>query len=92
MTISSVENNGLDVAWDEITELVEWRKSSGILDDRRKNQALIWFQAEIENGLLALLKDNSEISTAWKALENSVKSGKTPPDMAAQQVLALFEK
>lgn len=92
MTISSVENNGLDVAWAEITNLLGWRKSSGVFDERRKNQALIWFQTEIENGLLALLTDNSEISTAWKALENSVRSGKTPPDMAARQVLALFEK
>jgi LAO/AO transport system kinase len=92
MTVSSIENNGLEVAWAEITALSDWRKNTGVFDDRRKNQALIWFQSEIENGLVALMKDNSDISAAWKALENNVRSGKTPPDIAAQQVLALFEK
>jgi len=92
MTVSSIENNGLEVAWAEVTALSDWRKNTGVFDDRRKNQALIWFQSEIENGLIALMKENSDISAAWKALENNVRSGKTPPDIAAQQVLALFEK
>ena len=92
MTISSIENHGLDTAWAEITTLADWRKKSGIQANRRKEQALIWFQTEVENGLLARLKTDPAISKAWKSLENNVKSGKTPPDIAAQEVLALFEK
>lgn len=92
MTISSIENHGLDNAWAEITALADWRKKSGVQANRRKEQALIWFQTEVENGLLARLKTDPTISRAWKSLENNVKSGKTPPDIAAQEVLALFEK
>jgi LAO/AO transport system kinase len=92
MTISSIENHGLDKAWAEITALAKWRKKSGVQENRRKEQVLIWFQTEVENGLLARLKTDPAISKAWKSLENNVKSGKTPPDIAAQEVLALFEK
>ena len=92
MTISSIENNGLDDAWADIQTLHEWRNESGVSASRRKEQAVVWFQSEIENGLLARLKTDPDISKAWKALENSVASGKTPPDIAAQQVLALFAK
>lgn len=92
MTISSIENNGLDDAWADIQTLHEWRKDSGVSASRRKEQAVVWFQSEIENGLLARLKTDPDISKAWKALENNVASGKTPPDIAAQQVLALFAK
>lgn len=92
MTISSIENRGLDKAWTEIKALANWRKKSGVQESRRKEQALIWFQTEVENGLLARLKTDPAISKAWKSLENNVKSGKTPPDIAAQEVLALFEK
>ena len=92
MTISSIENNGLDRTWAEITTLHEWRTDSGISVKRRKDQAVVWYQSEIENGLLTHLKTDPEISKAWKDLEKSVASGKTPPDIAAQQVLALFAK
>ena len=92
MMISSAENKNLDTAWAEITTLFEWRKKTGVFADLRKKQALIWFQTEIENGLLARLKDNPELATVWKSFETSVLSGKIPPDIAAQQVLALFQK
>ena len=91
-TVSALTSEGLDTVWADISTLSAWRKSSGVQDKRRAEQAAIWFQTEIENGLLAHLKSDPKISQAWKTLESRVIEGEIPPDIAAQQVLALFAK
>jgi len=92
MPISSLEHHGLDKVWAEISELAEWRKSSGALEKRRREQALVWFQAEVESGALARLKSDETISQAWKSLEKLVIEGKTAPEAAAKQLLDMFAK
>ena len=92
MPISSIENHGLDKVWAEISRLAEWRKSAGVLEKRRREQALIWFQAEVESGFLARLKSDKAISRAWNSLEKLVIEGKTAPEAAAKQLLDLFAK
>ncbi len=86
MTVSAVTGAGLEQAWVEISTLIDWRRNAGVFDEKRRVQTLVWFRAEVENGLQALLKDDPEL----QALESEVLAGKMAPDAAAAQVLARF--
>ncbi len=90
MTVSALTGAGLDTVWQEITALVAWRRETGIYDERRAAQALIWFRHEVENGLLARLKSDPAVQRLWAALEADVHDGKLPPGVAATRVIDLF--
>jgi len=90
MLVSSLTNEGLPKAWDEISALVSWRKDTGILAEQRKNQAKIWFRSEVETGLLGRLASDPETLSLWQSLEPLVLAGEITPDKAASQVLDVF--
>lgn len=90
MTVSALTREGMDVAWQEISTLVNWRKENGIYAERRAAQSLIWFKTEVENGLLVRLKSDPAVQALWASLEAAVHGGKLPPEAAAAQVLDLF--
>ncbi len=91
VTVSSVENTGIDTCWQDIEKLVEWRKSTGNFDKKRKDQALVWFNSEVENGVMARFRTNPDIAANWAEIEQRVTSGELSPDAAAEKLVELFE-
>lgn len=88
MTVSAVTGAGLEQAWAEISTLIDWRRETGVFDEKRRAQTLMWFQSEVENGVLGILAADPEL----KVLEAEVLAGNIAPDMAAAQILARFAK
>ena len=86
MMVSALQEDGLRVAWDEMTELVNWRRENGHFDGRRAEQARYWFEQEVKQGLLARL-ETVEAKTAMAQAAEAVANGQATPTHAARSVL-----
>ncbi len=90
MTVSALEENGLETAWEEMTALTGWRRKNGHWDARRRAQSTYWFHEEVRHGLLARLETGAA-RAALDRLGAEVARGDKTPSAAADQVLALLE-
>lgn len=86
MTVSALQDEGLQRAWDEMTALVNWRRETGHFDGRRAEQARYWFGQEVRQGLLARLETPSARAT-MQDYATRVAAGDMTPTVAATEVL-----
>ncbi|EEX13783.1 LAO/AO transport system ATPase [Citreicella sp. SE45] len=89
LTVSAVEEHGLDRAWDEMTALAEWRRETGHFAGRRAEQARFWFEAEVREGLLARLR-REPVKGAMAALAQQVEAGEISAAVAAEDLLETY--
>lgn len=87
MTVSALEQSGLDKAWAEIRDLIEWRRDTGHWQNRRIAQARHWFHEEIRQTLLARLETPTARNLATGLLQQ-VEAGQTTPTKAAAALVA----
>ncbi|MGR3712731.1 MAG: methylmalonyl Co-A mutase-associated GTPase MeaB [Shimia sp.] len=87
MTVSALQENGLDQTWEEMRALTSWRKEAGHWATRRADQAQYWFREELRQALLARLQ-TAEARSVVAALAQDVASGATAPLAAAETALA----
>ncbi|QBY02701.1 methylmalonyl Co-A mutase-associated GTPase MeaB [Rhodophyticola sp. CCM32] len=87
MTVSAWEVEGLDLAWDEMQALAEWRKAQGHWVARRSQQAAHWFEQEVRSGLLARLQSDPEVTRRMAKAAAQVAGGEISPDAAAAEML-----
>ncbi len=87
LTVSAVEETGLDHAWAAVTELTDWRRETGVWDTRRAAQARAWFEEEVHAGLLAELSSDPEMRHALETRGAAVSQGRESPRTAARAVL-----
>lgn len=87
LTISALEANGLQAAWDEMDTLTTWRRDHGTWDATREAQASYWFGEDVRNGLLALLQDDPQTAQLMQTAKAAVAAGKITPAAAAANVL-----
>ncbi|GAA6163269.1 methylmalonyl Co-A mutase-associated GTPase MeaB [Pelagimonas sp. KU-00592-HH] len=86
MTVSAIEEDGLEKAWEEMQALSGWRRDNGHWDARRAAQARFWFEEEVRQGLLAkLLQSPAREAMADLAIE--VENGDATPSRAARRML-----
>ena len=86
MTVSAVEQTGLESAWAEMRALADWRREHGHWANRRAEQAQSWFVQEVRQALLARL-DTPQARELMTGLGAQVVEGALGPVAAAQQVL-----
>mgnify|MGYP001627956852 CR=1 FL=1 len=86
LTVSALEEEGLETAWNEMTTLVDWRRAHGHFDGRRAAQARYWFGEEVRQALLARL-ETSDARAAMARLSEEVAAGHTTPARAARDML-----
>ncbi len=86
MTVSAVEEHGLEQAWDEMQSLTQWRRDNGHWQANRAAQARFWFEQEVRHALLAQL-DAPEIRAEMERLSAEVGSGDISPTAAADRML-----
>ncbi|PYG33404.1 methylmalonyl Co-A mutase-associated GTPase MeaB [Pelagimonas varians] len=86
LTVSAVEQNGLDTAWAEMTTLNNWRRENGHFKARRAAQARHWFEAEVRERLLARLAVDP-VRSVMKDLGSKVENGALTPSAAAEALL-----
>jgi len=87
LTVSALENVGLEQAWDAMQTLVNWRRSNTVWTDQRHAQAMYWFEEEVRQGLLAQLMADPATKQRIQAAEEAIKAGDISPTAAAAQVL-----
>ena len=91
MTVSALEENGLQKAWEEMTTLTGWRREQGHFSGRRAAQAEYWFGEEVRQGLLARLQ-RDPMKGMMIRLGAQVAQGETTPTAAAAEILALMQQ
>ncbi len=87
-TISALEAEGLQAAWDDMERLTNWRKANQVWDTTRAAQARHWFQEEVHQQLMAQLTADPGLRDRLHAMEADVVAGKVSPATAAARVLA----
>lgn len=86
LTVSAIEENGLEKVWGEMTALNDWRQENGHFEARRAAQARFWFEAEVRERLLARLS-REPVKGAMRALAGQVEDGRLTPSAAAEELL-----
>ena len=87
LTVSALQEDGLQKAWAEMQALADWRRQSGHFAARRAEQARHWFEAEVREGLLARLRE-PDARAAMRGLSDRVAAGEMTPAQAARSMLA----
>ncbi len=90
MTCSSRDQNGLAEAWECILSHNQMLRESGKLELSRSSQSRDWLWAEVKDGLLQIFNANENVLQRIPTLESDVMTGRTPPTVAAQQLIELF--
>jgi len=85
MTVSALNVAGLDQAWSEICNLVEWRRTHGHWQARRIAQARHWFEEEVRQTMLARL-DGPNARSLMQALSKQVAEGQITASRAAEDL------
>ena len=86
MTVSALQEDGLQTAWDEMQALTDWRRAEGHFAARRAAQARYWFGEEVRHALLARL-ESAEARALMEDYAARVARGEVTPTVAAAQVL-----
>ncbi len=86
MTVSAVEEHGLEDAWTEIQSLTQWRRDSGHWERNRAVQAQYWFEQEVRSALLSRLS-TAQARAEMERLSVEVSQGRMSPAAAAEQML-----
>ncbi len=92
LSVSALEERGLDRVWQTATRRLDAARSSGAFAARRARQAQAALWREIGDGLIELFRDDEAAARALKALEAKVAAGKVTPSAAAQQALEAFTR
>ena len=92
MTVSAMEEAGLENAWGEMQALAEWRRENGHFDSRRADQVRHWFEEEVRLALLARLERDPEVKAQMGALGQEAAEGGASVSGAVAQMLAHLRK
>ena len=90
MMVSALQSEGLATVWAEAQALAAWRRETGHFARRRAEQAESWFEAEVREGLLAVLTRPGRARDALAELGAEVRAGHASPSAAAARMLALL--
>ena len=86
LTVSAVEETGLDEVGEALERLDSIRRSTGALDRRRRRQTLAWLEQAIGERLSDAFR--AAAGEQLEALRRQVAAGRTTPDAAARQAVA----
>jgi len=90
VTISALENLGLDDLWDRIMQRHAQLSDSGGLTQLRQDQQVQWMWSMVEDHLITALKQNGDMKSLLPQLESDVGSGKVTATQAAARLLKTF--
>ena len=90
VTISALQNKGLDDLWDKIVQHRRATTASGERDDKRRSQQVRWMWALVEDRIISRLKTLPATKAMIPALERDIGAGKLTPVVAMERLLAAF--
>ncbi len=92
LSCSAMEESGLAEVWLAIEKHNDALVSSGELATKRQSQAVSWMWREVEERLMAALRDEAGVTALSERLENEVAAGRQSPVAAATAILAAFRQ
>jgi LAO/AO transport system kinase len=78
---------GIDKAWINVQEFINWMKERGLFEKRRQDQLLSWMHQSIDQSLLSRFYDNPNILGELNKLKADVLASKISPFEAAEQLV-----
>ena len=91
-TCSARDGQGIDAAWDAVTRHQAALTDSGELAEMRAQQARSWLWSEVQDSLIADLRDKYGASHPISELEAAVAEGRMPATTAAEKLLEDYLK
>jgi LAO/AO transport system kinase len=91
-TCSAIEGDGIAEAWDTVLRHQEALASSGELQQRRAEQARAWMWAEVQDSLIADLREDPGVRDCLPDLEAAAAEGRLPAAAAAERLLDTYLK
>jgi LAO/AO transport system kinase len=89
-TCSALNGTGVAEAWDIVLRHHEALEGSGELAARRAGQSREWMWSELQDSLIADLKEDTAVRKRLPALEAAVSEGRMPAATAAGQLLEIY--
>lgn len=84
---SSIDPGGLDGVWAQVERFLEHARRSGGFEARRREQALAWLGALVEQGLHEALEGRADLALLRRSLQAEVAAGRLPAPQAARKLL-----
>jgi LAO/AO transport system kinase len=89
-TCSSIDGSGIAEAWDAALRHQQALSGSGELEKLRATQARDWMWAEVQDSLIADLREDARVREHLPALDDAVTSGRLPAAAAAERLLEIY--
>jgi len=90
VTVSSVQNRGLDTLWEHIQNHRKLLTASGEREGKRRAQMLRWMWAMVEDRVMSTLRSKPEVKNLVPSLEKDIGAGKLTPALAVERILKAF--
>jgi len=90
MCASALTGEGLDAVWERVRKLDDWRRAGGWQERLRAAQAVRWMHDALERGVIERLHADAAVAGRLGALEAAVAAREVAPEIAAEELLALF--
>ena len=90
MTYSALNHKGIDKLWTQINTFVDLTKTSGVFDERRREQIISWVFSMVEDELTSRFYNKLEVSKAIPEVKKQVLAGEITPTNAVTKLLSLY--
>jgi len=91
LTCSALSRDGIDEVWRTVLDHRQRMQASGEFGIKRKNQALDWLQALLDEGLRERFQRHPKIGEHLARYRREVARGETPPTVAASELLFFLD-
>jgi LAO/AO transport system kinase len=91
LTMSALEDTGLDELWETILEHRRVLAEAGALQARRRDQQVEWMWSMVRDAVLDRVTSNAAVRANRADVERRVRDGDLTPALAAQQILDLVD-
>jgi LAO/AO transport system kinase len=91
VTVSAIENRGMDTVWDIVEHHRTKLTASGELNARRREQQHTWFWNMIDDGLKSHFLGRKDVQRRLPEMESAITNGKLTPTEAARRLLAVLD-
>ena len=92
LTMSAIENTGVDEFWDEVLRHKKTLSDAGLFEDRRSRQQIDWTWAMVHDIVLSRLSDSAAVKAVRSEVEARVRSGDLTPALAALRIVEAFDE
>ncbi|MEM8690005.1 MAG: methylmalonyl Co-A mutase-associated GTPase MeaB [Pseudomonadota bacterium] len=92
ITISGLQNQGLDALWADIQRHREVLTGTGEFETRRKDQRVRWMWAMLEERVMTRFRQNEAVKARLNDLQHEVSEGRLTPVLAVRELMEMDQK